>query len=65
MSIKILQLCLVIVSNFKEFVKFCLALARFVKTAVTNKILVKTNIVTINFAPITTKITSHHDLRSC
>ena len=49
MSIKILQLCLVIVSNFKKFAKFCLALARFVKTAVTNKILVKTNILTVTF----------------
>ena len=67
MSIKILQLCLVLVSTFKEFVEFSLCGAAqllklrcsaIVEIAVTNKTLVKTNISTVTFAPIkTTKTT--------
>ena len=50
MSIKILQLCLVLVSTFKELVEFSLSsAAQFFKIAVTSKTLVETNILTVTF----------------
>ena len=48
MAIKILRLCLVLGSSFKEFLEFSLSGAT-VKIAVTNKTLVKTNIPTVTF----------------
>ena len=54
MTIKILQLCLVLGSIFKELVEFSLSSA-IVKIAVANKTLVKTNISKITFAPIETQ----------
>ena len=48
MSIKTLQLCLVLVPTFTEFVEFSL-LSAIVKIAVTNKTLVEGNISTVTF----------------
>ena len=56
MTIKILQLCLVLGSSFKEFVEFSLSSA-IVEIAVTNKTLFKTNISTATF--------SQYDFRIC
>ena len=61
MTIKILQLSLVLDSNFKEFIEYLLSSA-IVRIAITNKTLVKTNISSVTFCQYDIRICNLHYL---